>query len=185
MDKDLTKDCVIQLCGQLEQALGEGYKVEPLRRCEGGFDVTEWPGKGEEEYKQLRLGNGAIHWPWVAEDWGTQWRSCGSELAVAKYSDSKLYEEWKCEKEKARYLRRFFKRAHRNQIVFKTTNTKWSTKERLKVRDCLQQHGVIKMRKSPGAGRPDPASTPGTSGPSQRRLRRAAVLPGRELASPS
>lgn len=184
LDKDLTKNCIAQLCNELEQALGDGYKVEPLKKCVGGFNVLEWPGKREEEYKRLMTGNSAFPWPWIPINWKNEWNTANDDIIVSKYSDESFYGKWDCEKQKTRFHKLFGRRAHRTQLVFKHCKTKWSMREKLIVKDCLQQHGVIKMRKSPGAARPDPASTRGTAGPSPPPPRRAAGPPRRAGATP-
>ena len=172
LDKDLTKSCIVQLCVQLEQALGDGYKVEPLRRCEGGFDVTEWPGKGEEEYKQIRFHIQAHPWPWVPSDWKESWYSADCDIAVKKFK----YPEFI-------HGQRWRMRNPKSYIFFHSCSV-WLQNEKKKIKTCLEDHGIIKKRVLPGAARPDPASTRETAGPSPPPPRRAAGRPRRAGATP-
>lgn len=64
---DITKASFIRILDRLGEVFGDGWAFEIDSACEGGIEVTKWPGKTPEMYKTIRFGNGSR--------WRTDWEN--------------------------------------------------------------------------------------------------------------
>lgn len=95
--RNVTRSDYISICNDLSKefskVFGGDYVFEPEPIKEGGFVLTEWPGKKDKMYKSLRhlLGNGTaklfdIKWPWIGENVLDEWEKDDS-LLIPKTSN--------------------------------------------------------------------------------------------------
>ncbi len=123
-----SKNCIFELCSLLQDTFGEPYSFKPLQRSEGGIEVTKWPGQNlnmkangfYEQSKTLRFVTlDTDEWPLSVED------------------------EWKKNLKKNKDI--VFKQndVARSYMRFSSLNVKFSKKEMLMIRKCVDKLDMI------------------------------------------
>jgi hypothetical protein len=101
---NITNKTLVNIIDRLRGIFGDQYDFEPLATCEGGIEVTKWPGQVEGQHKSFRWCRGALDpishktskWPWISDSAVEDWRT-GPEFTIIKgmHEDDTYIEEKK------------------------------------------------------------------------------------------
>jgi len=134
LKRSLTKSDIVQFCVELSELFSvefqTEYKFRPLSRVEGGIECYKWPGRGTNEYKQIRFSDFTMECPWpdpVPDNWLEEWTSePEKDSVIVKHMIYNI-----C-----------YRRAEKHNIVF-DTYTEWKRTEKSLLKKYMQDADMI------------------------------------------
>ena len=146
MKRSLTRGDIVGICLELsklfEENFGGEHKFRPLKRIEGGVEYFSWPGKREQQCKEIKciLYWGA--WPWVQSDWEQAWLTDEQKDCVAVSHQEHVWTTeqfpYGSEKSKERFVKILNNTERRNMLWLKHLDTRWKKKEVALIRKYLK-----------------------------------------------